>query len=277
MPRIGIILIYVLSLSVLGTLIWILASIAINGLPVILKYGYQLFVNDIPPPIFFFGPPKVGLAPAIAGTLEMLLLALIISFPMGFLAGVLIAEFGRFRLARAVEDVASLLVELPTIAAGIAVYWLLVVPTKTFSALAGALSLSIIMVPYITLYTAEAYRKVPKEVKEGGLALGIPYSKVLFRVLRGLVAPSVITGALIALAKAAGEAAPLLFTAGWSDKLNLDPLRPTASLSVLIYKFGFSSQELWLELSWAASFILVFIIILPLIIISKLLVRGHEL
>ncbi|ALU11525.1 phosphate ABC transporter permease [Ignicoccus islandicus DSM 13165] len=276
MPRIGILAIYVLSLSALGTLLWILGSIVANGLPIVMKYGYQLFVNDIPPPIFFFGTPKVGIAPAIVGTLEMIFMALLISFPIGFLAGVLIAEFRRSKLSRIAEDVASLLVELPTIAAGIAIYWLVVVPTKSFSALAGSMALSVIMVPYITIYTAEAYRKVPKEVKEGGLALGIPYPKVLFKVLRGLIAPGVVTGTLIALAKAAGEAAPLLFTAGWSDKLELDPLKPSASLSVLIYKFGFSSQELWLELSWAASFVLVFAIILPLIIISKLVVRRHE-
>ncbi len=277
MPRLGLALIYILSISSLAVLLWILFSIALNGLPVIAKYGYQIFVNDIPPPVFFFGPPKVGLAPAIIGTLEMLAISLILSFPIGFLAGVLIAEFKRSRISRIAEYVASLLVELPTIAAGIAVYWALVVPLKGFSALAGALSLSIIMVPYITIYTAEAYKKVPREIKEGGLALGIPYSKVLFKVLKGLVAPSVLVGTLMATAKAAGEAAPLLFTAGWSNKVNLDPLKPSASLSVLIYKFGFSSQQLWLELSWAASFILVFLIILPLIIISKLLVRRHEL
>ncbi len=275
--RPGIIIIYVLSLSALGLLAWILGSIIVNGLPVVLHYGTQLFTANIPPPMFFFGPPpEVGIAPAIVGTLMIVSIALAISFPIGFLAGVLISEFHYTKLAQVAEHMASLLVEVPTIAAGIAIYWLLVVPLKDFSALSGAIALSLIMIPYITLYTAEAFRKVPRIIKEGGLALGIPYSKVLFKILRGLVAPSVITGVLIAVAKAAGEAAPLLFTAGWNNKVTFDPFEPSASLSVLIYKFGFSSQELWLKLSWAASFILVFMIILPLIIISKLVVRRHE-
>ncbi|UXD21334.1 phosphate ABC transporter permease [Ignicoccus pacificus DSM 13166] len=273
----GILAIYLLSFLALGLLLWVLGAILVNGLPVVLHYGVQLFTANIPPPVFFFGPPpEVGLAPAIVGTLMIVFIALLISFPIGFLAGVLISEFYYTRLAKAAEHVASLLVEVPTIAAGIAIYWLIVVPTQGFSAIAGSVALSLIMIPYIALYTAEAYRKVPKLIKEGGLALGIPYSKVLFKILRGLVAPGVITGVLIALAKAAGEAAPLLFTAGWSNKVSLDPFQPSASLSVLIYKFGFSSQELWLKLSWAASFILVFMIILPLIIISKLVVRKHE-
>ncbi len=263
------------SLTAFGVLLWILGAIVVNGLPVVLKYGTQLFVNNIPPPIFFFGPPKVGLAPAIIGTLMVVGIAFLISFPIGFISGILIAEFGHTKLGRLAEDIASTLVEVPTITAGVAVYWLLVVPMKGFSALAGGLALSLIMIPYIALYTAESYRKVPKLIKEGGLALGLKYTTVLFRVIRGLVLPGIVSGALMAIAKGAGEAAPLLFTAGWSDKVVLDPFKPVSTLSVLIYKFGFSSQQLWLELSWAASFILVFMIILPLIIISKLLVKKH--
>ena len=273
----GIVLIYALSFLALGLLLWVLGSIAYNGLPVILHYGVQIFTANIPPPMFFFGPPpEVGLAPAIVGTLMIVGIALLISFPIGFLAGVLMAEFHYTKIAQVAEHVASLLVEVPTIAAGIAIYWLIVVPSQGFSAIAGSVALSLIMIPYIALYTAESYKKVPRIIKEGGLALGIPYSKVLFKVIRGLVAPGVVTGVLIAVAKAAGEAAPLLFTAGWSNKVSLDPFQQSASLSVLIYKFGFSSQDLWLKLSWAASFILVFMIILPLIVISKIVVRKHE-
>ena len=268
-------LFYLLGLSALVPLVWILFSIVINGLPVILKYGWQLFVNNIPPPIFFFGTPKVGIAPAIVGTLLVVTIAFLISFPIGFLAGIVISEFGHTRVGRLVEDLASTLVEVPTITAGVSVYWLLVVPVKGFSAFAGGVALSLIMIPYIALYTAESYRRVPKVIKEGGLALGLKYTTVLFRVLKGLVLPGVVSGALMAIAKGAGEAAPLLFTAGWSDKVSLDPFKPVSTLSVLIYKFGFSSQELWLELSWAASFILVFMIILPLIILSKVLVKKH--
>lgn len=132
------------------------------------------------------------------------------------------------------------------------------------------------MIPYIALYTAESYRKVPRLIKEGGLALGLKYTTVLFKVIRGLVLPGVVSGVLMALAKGAGEAAPLLFTAGWNDKVTLDPFEPVSTLSVLIYKFGFSSQDLWLEMSWAASFVLVFLIVLPLIILSKLVVKRHE-
>jgi len=268
-------IIYAISLSALAALLWVLGSILVNGLPVVLKYGAELFLNDIPPPLFFFGEPQVGLAPAIVGTLMVTGIAFLIAFPLGFVSGVVIAEFGHTRWGRFLEDLASTLVEVPTITAGVAVYWTLVVPMKGFSALAGGLALSLVMIPYVALYTAESYRKVPKVIKEGGLALGLKYTTVLFKVIRGLVLPGVVSGALMAVAKGAGEAAPLLFTAGWSDRLSLDPFSPTATLSVLIYKFGFSSQDLWLELSWAASFILVFMIILPLIVISRLLVKRH--
>jgi len=269
-------LIYVISLSALGVLIWILGSIAVNGAAVIAKYGTDIFLKDIPPPIFLFEEVEVGIAPAIIGTLMIVGMALLISFPLGFLAGIVISEFGNTRLGRLVENLASTLVEVPTITAGVAIYWTLVVPTGSFSAIAGALALSLIMIPYIALYTAESYRKVPRLIKEGGLALGLKYTTVLFKVIRGLVLPGVVSGVLMALAKGAGEAAPLLFTAGWNDKVTLDPFEPVSTLSVLIYKFGFSSQDLWLEMSWAASFVLVFLIVLPLIILSKLVVKRHE-
>ncbi len=270
-------LIYIIGLSALGVLLWVLGSILVNGLPVVLKYGIGLFTNNIPPPMFlFFGKPEVGLAPAIVGTLMVIGIAFAISLPIGFTAGILIAEFKHSKIAELAEELASTLVEVPTITAGISIYWLLVIPMHNPSALAGGIALSLIMIPYIAIYTAETYRKVPMVVKEGGLALGLKYSTVLFKVIRGLVLPGVISGVLMALAKGAGEAAPLLFTAGWNDKVTLNPLDQVSTLSVLIYKFGFSSQELWRELSWAASFILVFVIILPLIAISKIMVKKHE-
>jgi len=270
-------LIYVIGLSALAVLLWVLGSIILNGLPVILKYGTQIFTKNIPPPMFlFFGKPEVGLAPAIVGTLMVVAIASLVSIPIGFTAGILIAEFKGSKLAKLAEEMASTLVEVPTITAGISLYWLLVMPTKSPSALAGGLALSLIMIPYIAIYTAETYRRVPAIIKEGGLALGLKYTTVLFRVIRGLVLPGVVSGILMALAKAAGEAAPLLFTAGWNDKVTFNPFDQVSTLSVLIYKFGFSSQELWRELSWAASFILVFMIILPLVIISKIMVKRHE-
>ena len=280
MPRLyklWIALIYLVGLSSLGILLWVLGSIIVNGLPVILKYGFDIFTKNIPPPMFlFFGKPEVGLAPAIIGTLMVVGIAILVSLPIGFTAGILIAEFKYNKLARLAEELASTLVEVPTITAGISVYWLLVIPMHNPSALAGGVALSLIMIPYIAIYTAETYKRVPMTIKEGGLALGLKYSTVLFKVIRGLVLPGVVSGILMALAKGAGEAAPLLFTAGWNDKVTLNPFDQVSTLSVLIYKFGFSSQELWRELSWAASFILVFIIILPLIAISKAMVRKHE-
>ncbi len=264
--------IYAIGISALVFLFWILATVFIKGGAVIAKYGIQIFTSTPPPPLVEGG----GLANAIVGTIIMVSLAWIMAFPIGLLTGVLIGKYGYSRIAKIADHFSASLIEVPTIAVGLAVYWL-VVTYIGFSALAGAISLAIIMLPYIVIYTAEVYRKIPTLLEEGALALGIPRYKVLLKILRPLAMPGILAGTLMGVAKAAGEAAPLLFTSFGSDQIPTSLFQPASALSLAVYVYGFSPFDNYIELAWAASFILVFMIVLPLIIISRIVVREHEL
>ncbi len=264
--------IYIIGISTLAFLLWILGTVFVKGGAVIVKYGLQIFTSPPPPPMVEGG----GLANAIVGTLIMVSLAWILAFPIGLLAGILIGKYGHSKLAKVADHFSASLIEVPTIAVGLAVYWMVVTYTG-FSVLAGAISLAIIMLPYIVIYTAETYKKIPALLEEGALALGIPRYKVLLKILRPIAMPGILAGTLMGVAKAAGEAAPLLFTSFGSDQIPTSIFQPASALSLIVYVYGFSPFENYIELAWAASFILVFMIVLPLIIISRIVAREYEL
>lgn len=215
------------------------------------------FLVDVPRPVGEGG----GIGNAIAGTLVLLALGSLLGLPVGIAAGIYLAEFGAGRFSTAVRFVADTLTGVPSIVVGIFVYTLLVLPFKQFSALAGAVSLAIIMIPITARTTEEMLRLVPVSLREGALALGAPRWRATTEIVLPAAAPGIATGAMLAVARVSGETAPLLFTAlNYNDySYRLDA--PIASLTVQIYNYSISPYDEWHAQAWAATLVLVALIL----------------
>lgn len=236
------------ALIPLGSLLVYVAAEGLGGLS-------WSFFTELPKPV---GEEGGGFANAIVGTLLLVGLACTVGIPVGVLAGVYLAEFGNdSKFARAVRFCADVLSGVPSIAVGIFVYTLIVLWMRHFSALAGGVALGIIMLPTVTRTTEELLKLVPESLREAGLALGVPKWRVTLRVVLRTGAPGIATGIMLAVARAAGETAPLLFTAFnnrfWSTSLN----KPIASLPVQIYTYAVSPYDDWHRQAWAAALVLV--------------------
>lgn len=231
------------------------------------------FFTELPKPVGEIGG---GVANAIVGTLIIAGIACLISVPLGVLAGVHLAEFGENRFAELVRFSADVLSGIPSIVIGIFAYTLVVRPMKTFSALAGGIALSVLMIPTITRTTEELLKLVPHSLREAGLALGLPKWRASLSIVVRTALPGIVTGILLALSRAAGETAPLIFTAfgnqHWSNSLT----RPMAALPLQIYTYAISPYEDWHQKAWAAAFVLV-AIILMLSVISRIAVKKRGL
>ncbi len=230
------------------------------------------FFTEMPRPV---GEPGGGMANAIAGTLLLIGIAGFIAVPIGILAGVHLAEYGGTRFAFAVRFAADVLNGVPSIVIGIFAYGLVVLPVHRFSALAGGFALSIMMVPIVTRTTEELLRLVPSGLREGALALGATRTRAMFTVILPAALPGILTGILVALARIAGETAPLLFTAFnnrfWSTSLT----QPIASLTVQVFTYAISPYAEWHRQAWAGAFILVSLILI-LSIVARLITRRLE-
>lgn len=230
------------------------------------------FFTEMPRPV---GEPGGGMANAIAGTLLLIGIAGFIAVPIGILAGVHLAEYGGTRFAFAVRFAADVLNGVPSIVIGIFAYGLVVLPVHRFSALAGGFALSIMMVPIVTRTTEELLRLVPSGLREGALALGATRTRAMFTVILPAALPGILTGILVALARIAGETAPLLFTAFnnrfWSTSLT----QPIASLTVQVFTYAISPYAEWHRQAWAGAFILVSMILI-LSIVARLITRRLE-
>ncbi|MCX7984527.1 MAG: phosphate ABC transporter permease PstA [Bacteroidetes bacterium] len=217
------------------------------------------FFTQLPKPV---GEPGGGLANAIVGTLILVALGSCISLPVGIFAGIFLSEFGNNMFAQAVRFLTDVLSGLPSIVAGVVAYTLVVVPMKHFSAYAGGVALGILMIPTITRTTEEMLKLVPTTLREAALALGIARWKVILRIVLRTAIPGVITGILLAIARAAGETAPLLFTSlnnrFWHTTLD----QPIASLTVFIYNYGVSPFEDWIRQAWGGALVLIGMILL---------------
>ena len=214
------------------------------------------FLTDIPRPVGEGG----GIGNAIVGTLVLLGLGSAVGLPLGIAAGVYLAEFdGRF--ARVVRFVADTLTGVPPIVVGIFVYAVLVLPTRQFSPLAGAASLALIMLPLVARTTEEMIRLVPTSLRGGALALGAPQWRVTVGVALPAAASGVATGAMLAVARVSGETAPLLFTALNYNDYSRRLAQPIASLTVQIYNYSISPYDEWHAQAWAATLVLVAMIL----------------
>ena len=236
--------------------------------PLVLIFGYLIREGASSLDLCFFthtprptGEAGGGMANAIVGTLEMVGLAAVIGLPIAVLAGVYLAEAQGSRLATAVRFTADVLNGVPSIVAGIFVYLLVVIPMGGFSALAGAVALATMLVPMVTRTTEEMVRLVPRELMEGGLALGMPRWRTMLGVVLPAARGGILTGALVGVARIAGETAPLLFTALGNQFWQLDPRHPTAALPLQIFAYAISPYEDWHRQAWAGALVLILLVL----------------
>jgi phosphate transport system permease protein len=212
------------------------------------------FFTNIPQPT---GEPGGGMANGIAGSAIMIGMASLLGLPVGIFGAVYLTEYGTGRLATAIRFCADVLSGIPSIITGMVAYALVVVPMKGFSALAGSFALALIMVPIVLRTTEEQLKMVPVSLREASLALGVPMWRTSLRVTLRSALNGVITGILLAIARVAGETAPLLFTAlgnqFWSKKLT----EPMAALPLQIFNFAISPYEDWHLLAWSGALVLV--------------------
>jgi phosphate transport system permease protein len=226
------------------------------------KLSPGLFTQLPPAPLEQSG----GFGNAIIGTLLMVGIATLITIPVGILTGVFLAQARDSRFASAVRFSAKILTGFPSILAGVFVYGAIVLLTGGYSTLAGGIALSILMLPTIILTSENAIAMVPARMKEASIGMGATTTQTTLLVLLPTAMPAILTGIMLAVARAAGETAPLLFTALFSNywlmthgRLNL--MQPTASLAVLIYNFSAMPFPNQVELAWAAAFVLVLIVL----------------
>lgn len=261
-------------LSVLATIIVIAPLVAIFGY-LLYKGASSInlaFFTQTPRPV---GQPGGGMANAIVGSGILLAVGSVLGVPVGIAAGVFLAEFGRgSKLANLVRFTADVLNGVPSIVMGIAIYSLIVLPQKHFSALAGGVALGIMMIPTITRTTEEMLLMVPNAVREAALGLGVPNWRSVLSITLRTASPGVITGCMLAFARVAGETAPLLFTAFgnqfWSANLN----QPIAALSLQIYVYAISPYDEWHRLAWAGALVLILLIVISVSLVRYVTTRG---
>jgi phosphate transport system permease protein len=215
------------------------------------------FFTKLPAPI---GVPGGGIANAILGSMEIIGVASVGAVPIGVMAGIYLALFGRGKTAVAVRFLSDVLTGVPSIAIGVFAYALVVLPSKHFSALSASVALGVIMLPIIVRTTEEAVRLVPHTIREGALALGIPSWKAVLLVTLPCARPGIITGVLLAVARVAGESAPLLFTAFgssfWSRGINSQ----TAALPLVIFQYAISPYKDWQQAAWGGALVLIMLV-----------------
>jgi phosphate transport system permease protein len=229
------------------------------------------FLTNVPHPV---GEPGGGMANAIIGSMLILGLGSIIGVPLGIGAGVYLAEFGRGRYVNLVRFTADVLNGIPSIVVGIAVYALVVLPQQHFSALSGGVALGIMMVPTIARTTEEMLLMVPNTIREAALGLGIPQWRTTLQVTLRTASKGVITGAMLAFARVAGETAPLLFTAFGNQFWNLNPNQPTAALPIQIFAYAISPFDEWHRQAWAGALILIVLIVVAVSAVRVVTGRG---
>lgn len=250
-------------------LIWILVEtvrLGFGGL------ALQVFTESTPPPQAEVG----GLANAIVGSLLMVGAATLIGTPIGVLAGIYLAEYGqRNWLGRVTGFINDILLSAPSIVVGLFIYSAVVARAKSFSGWAGVLALALIVIPVVVRMTATMLALIPNALREAAYALGTPKWKVIMSVTLKASMAGVITGVLLAIARIAGETAPLLFTALSNQFFTWNMGEPMASLPVTIFKFAMSPYENWQKLAWAGVF-LITLGVLGLNILARVLFRNKN-
>ena len=254
--------------SVLASVLCSLAALLVIA-PLALVFYYLLrnglgslnlaFFTHLPKPV---GEAGGGMANAIVGSIELLGLAALVGVPVGVLGGVYLAEYGTARANALLRFVADVLNGVPSIIWGVVVYGLVVIPFKTFSAYAGGIALGFMMIPLIMRTTEEVLLLVPNGYREAALALGISRWKTIFHIVMKTASKGIVTGILLALARIAGETAPLLFTAFGNRFWNHSLAEPIAALPLQIFTYAISPYDDWHRQAWAGALVLVLMILL---------------
>jgi phosphate transport system permease protein len=251
------------ALLPLASVLWLVISKGIAGLSL-------RFFSALPAPV---GETGGGVGNGILGTFFMVGLASLMGLPLGIGAGVFLAERGDGAIGTAVRFTAEVLSGVPSIVIGIVAYTLVVVPIVHFSAFAGAVALAILMIPTLARSTEELVRVVPESLREASLALGVPKWKTSLRVVLRTALGGLVTASLLAVSRAIGETAPLLFTALNNQYWNFSPTQPTASLTVQIFNYAISPYDEWHQMAWTAALVLLFLVGL-LNVLSRAALRG---
>ncbi|MCK9212181.1 MAG: phosphate ABC transporter permease PstA [Ignavibacteriaceae bacterium] len=261
-----------MSLSLVATLIAVI--------PLILIFYYTIskgitylnidFFVAMPKPV---GEAGGGMANAIVGTLMLIGIGGAIGIPVGVMSGTYLSEFGNNKFGATVRFLTDVLSGVPSIVVGVVAYTLVVVPMKHFSAFAGGIALGILMIPTITRTTEEMIKLVPHSLREAGLALGIPKWKTTILIVLKTAWKGIATGILLGLSRAAGETAPLLFTALGNRFWSTNVMQPMASLTVYIYDYAKSPFEDWNNQAWTAALVLI-IMISMLSLLFRIITRS---
>jgi len=217
------------------------------------------FFTNMPTPV---GEPGGGMANAITGTLILVSLGSLMAVPIGVLSGVYTSEYAGTRFAALVRFAADTLNGVPSIVIGVFVYGIAVLPFKQFSAIAGGIALGVMMIPIIARTTEELLLLVPETMREGALALGATRARAVFTVVLPSALPGIVTGIVLALARIAGETAPLLFTSFNNRFFTTKLTQPIASLTVQVFSYAISPYQDWHRQAWAGALVLVTIVLL---------------
>jgi phosphate transport system permease protein len=255
------------TILVIGVLFFILGYLLWHG-------GKSLnlnFFTQLPKPS---GETGGGMANAIVGSGKVLLLATCIGVPIGFFAGVYLAEYSGKAFAFTIRYVVDLLNGVPSIVVGIVAYALVVRPMKSYSALAGGVALGIMMIPIAVRTTEEFLRSVPNSLREGAMALGATRAKTIFTVVVPAAISGLISGMMLNLARVAGETAPLLFTALGNMFWSRGWLKPIATLPVMIYNYALAPEEDLHQQAWAAGFVLLSLVLAINVTARMIIARG---
>jgi phosphate transport system permease protein len=249
-------------------------------LPLVVIFGFLLYQGSAAINLDFFthlprpvGESGGGMANAIVGTAILVALAACVGLPVGILGGIYLAESRDRRMPWLVRFLADVLNGVPSIVIGIFAYTLLVLPLRRFSALAGGVALGVIIIPIALRTTEEIVRLVPLSLREAGLALGLPQWKVILRVVLPTARAGIVTGAMVAIARVAGETAPLLFTAFgnrfWHQGLD----QPIAALPLQIFAYAIAPYEDWHRQAWAGALVLIAMVFI-VSLFARLATRG---
>jgi phosphate transport system permease protein len=217
------------------------------------------FFTHMPAPV---GEPGGGMANAIVGSLILVALGAMIAVPIGIISGIYMSEYAGTRFASLVRFAADTLNGVPSIVIGVFVYSIAVLPFKQFSAFAGGLALGIMMIPIIARTTEELMLLVPGTMREGALALGASRARAVFTVVLPAALPGIVTGLVLAVARIAGETAPLLFTSLNNKYFTTNLTQPMASLTVQVYTYASSPYQDWHRQAWAGALVLVAIVLI---------------
>jgi phosphate transport system permease protein len=230
------------------------------------------FLTHVPAPV---GETGGGISNALVGSILIVAMSSVIAIPIGILAGIYLSENRSTRLAYYAGLCVDILQGVPSIVVGIVVYFWVVKPAGTFSAISGSVALSIMMLPIVIRATEETLKLLPPSLKEAALALGVPYHRVILKVIIPCGFSGILSGIMLSIARIIGETAPLLFTAFGSPFLSYSVTKPMQSLPLLIFNYATSPYDEWHNLAWGASFILLLFVLL-LNITTKLITRRWK-